>query len=55
MEASTRFTRQNVQAVRLLLALGVRKMDLLAAPWVEFDLAAAVWHLPANASAALTM
>jgi integrase len=46
--ASPGFTRPNELAVRLLLALGVRKMELLAAPWTEFDLDAAVWHLPAK-------
>lgn len=38
--------RDNELAVKLLLALGVRKMELLAAQWQEFDLDAGVWHLP---------
>lgn len=47
MDQSRRFSRENALAVRLLLTLGVRKMELLAAPWIEFDLDARVWHLPA--------
>jgi len=38
---------ENDSAVRLLLMLGVRKMELLAAPIQEFDLDGATWHLPA--------
>jgi integrase len=34
--------------VYLLLALGVRKMELLAARWNEFDIDAGIWHLPAS-------
>ncbi|MDE1546296.1 tyrosine-type recombinase/integrase [Dechloromonas agitata] len=41
-----RFSIENMHAVRLLLLLAVRKEELVAAPWSEFDLAAAVWHLP---------
>ncbi|MGZ8216275.1 tyrosine-type recombinase/integrase [Methylomagnum sp.] len=48
MDESASFSRQNLLSVRLLLALGVRKMELLAAPWAEFDLDAAVWSLPAK-------
>jgi integrase len=44
------FGRDNELAVRLLLMLGVRKMELLAAKWVEFDLDANVWMLPAEPS-----
>jgi integrase len=47
MKDSASFSRENELAVRLLLVLGVRKMELLAAPWSEFDLDGAVWHLPA--------
>jgi integrase len=50
MDQSRHFSRQNALAVRLLLMLGVRKMELLAAPWSEFDLEARVWHLPAARS-----
>jgi integrase len=47
MKDSKSFSRENELAVRLLLLLGVRKMELLAAPWSEFDLDGAVWRLPA--------
>lgn len=40
------FTIQNVYAVRLLLLLAVRKEELIAAQWKEFDLDGAVWNLP---------
>lgn len=43
---SGRFTIQNHYAVRLLLLLAVRKEELIAAPWSEFDLDGGVWHLP---------
>lgn len=47
------FSEDNLLAIRLLLALCVRKGELLGARWVEFDLdgetqAGAVWHLPAS-------
>lgn len=41
-----RFSVENLYAVRLLLLLAVRKEELVAAPWSEFDLDGAVWHLP---------
>ena len=40
------FTVENLYAVRLLLLLAVRKEELIAAQWREFDLDGAVWHLP---------
>ena len=40
------FTIENLYAVRLLLLLAVRKEELIAAQWSEFDLDGAVWHLP---------
>jgi integrase len=40
------FSIENLYAVRLLLLLAVRKEELVAAPWREFDLENAVWHLP---------
>ncbi|MFO1430518.1 MAG: tyrosine-type recombinase/integrase [Candidatus Competibacteraceae bacterium] len=40
------FGRENALAIKLLLALCVRKMELLAARWEEFDLDAGVWELP---------
>jgi len=39
---------ENDSAVRLLLMLGVRKMELIGAPIHEFDLDKAIWHLPAE-------
>ena len=42
------FTRDNYLACCLLLVLGVRKNELLQAPWAEFDLTNAVWYLPKN-------
>lgn len=40
------FSIQNLYAVRLLLLLAVRKEELIAAQWKEFDLDGAVWNLP---------
>jgi integrase len=40
------FSLENALAVKLLLLLAVRKQELTAARWAEFDLDAAVWHLP---------
>ena len=40
------FGGDNILAIKLLLALCVRKGELLAAKWKEFDLDNAVWHLP---------
>jgi len=42
------FSRENELALKLLLLLAVRKQELTAAPWEEFDLDAAVWNLPAE-------
>lgn len=47
-EAGQSFGRDNELAAKLLLALGVRKMELLAAQWQEFNLESGVWSLPAN-------
>lgn len=47
-EKAGTFTIENHYAVRLLLLLGVRKEELIAAPWSEFDLDAGIWHLPAE-------
>lgn len=41
-----RFSVENMYAIRLLLLLAVRKEELIAARWEEFDLDKAVWHLP---------
>ena len=45
MRSTPNFGRQNELAVWLLLALCVRKMELLSAKWSEFDLPNAVWTL----------
>lgn len=45
MKATQNFGRENELAVWLLLALCVRKMELLSAQWTDFDMAAGVWHL----------
>jgi len=42
--------RDNELAFRLLLLLGVRKGELVAASWGEFELDAGLWRLPANRS-----
>ncbi len=47
------FGDDNLLAIKLLLALCVRKGELLGAKWTEFDLdgetqAGAVWHLPGS-------
>jgi len=45
MRTTPNFGRENELAVWLLLALCVRKMELLSARWAAFDLAAGVWTL----------
>lgn len=44
------FTRDNYLAVALLLALGVRKGELIAAKWSEFDFEKQLWHMPKERS-----
>lgn len=44
------FTRDNYLAVALLLVLGVRKGELVAARWAEFEFDKALWHLPKERS-----
>lgn len=39
-------SRENELTFKIILALGVRKMELCAAEWSEFDLTNGVWHLP---------
>jgi integrase len=46
MEKQSAFGGDNILAVKLLLALCVRKSELLASKWKEFDLEDSVWHLP---------
>ncbi|MFK5927203.1 MAG: tyrosine-type recombinase/integrase [Desulfuromusa sp.] len=45
-----KFKRENYLATALLIALGVRKGELIAAKWCEFDLDAALWKIPAARS-----
>lgn len=47
---SDQFTRENYLAVALLLVLGVRKGELIAAEWSEFDIEAAIWDMPEERS-----
>lgn len=46
MRLAKGFSIENDRAIRLLLLLCCRKMELCAARWSEFDLDGAVWHLP---------
>ncbi len=41
-------SRENELTFKIILALGVRKMELCAAEWSEFDLDNEVWHLLAR-------
>ncbi len=50
MRTAKGFSRQNELTFKLLLALCVRKMELCAARWEEFDLDNAIWHLPEERS-----
>ncbi|ECT6792520.1 site-specific integrase [Salmonella enterica subsp. enterica serovar Derby] len=50
MRTAKGFSRQNEITFKLLLALCVRKMELCAARWEEFDLNEAVWRLPEERS-----
>ena len=42
------FGRDNEIAVKLLLVLACRKMELFAAKWVEFDLEKKLWRIPSS-------
>lgn len=44
------FTRENYLACALLVCLGVRKGELIAAQWSEFDFDKMIWKLPSNRS-----
>lgn len=41
-------TRENYLAILILLLLGIRKGELIAAKWSEFDLSKKIWDLPAE-------
>ncbi|MBE0459881.1 tyrosine-type recombinase/integrase [Pseudoalteromonas prydzensis] len=45
---SDQFTRENYIACLFLVCLGIRKQELIAAKWFEFDLDNYVWMLPAE-------
>ena len=47
-ENSNQFARENYLAVVLLLSLGVRKGELVAAQWSEFNLTDKLWHMPSE-------
>ena len=49
-EHNNQFTRENYLAVSLLLTLAVRKGELIAAEWTEFDLDKALWEIPEGRS-----
>lgn len=46
MRTAKGFSHENLLTVKLILMLAVRKQELTAARWEEFDLDSAVWHLP---------
>ncbi|MBX9265978.1 tyrosine-type recombinase/integrase [Chromobacterium violaceum] len=50
MKLARGFSVENDLAIRLLLLLCVRKMELCAARKEEFDLPAGIWHLPGERS-----
>ncbi len=47
-ENADQFTRENYIACLLLVCFGVRKTELIAAQWAEFDFENLVWTLPAS-------
>lgn len=49
-ENNDQFTRENYLACALLVCLGVRKGELVAAKWEEFELEKNVWHIPKGRS-----
>lgn len=49
-ENSDQFTRENYLATALLLTLGVRKGELIAAKWNEFDAERKLWNIPQERS-----
>jgi len=49
-EHADSFARDNYLACALLVTLGVRKAELIQAPWVEFDLDKDIWRLPKERS-----
>ncbi len=47
MKTAKGFSVENDLCIKLLLALAVRKGELIGASWSEFDFDAGIWHLPA--------
>lgn len=47
---SDQFTRENTLAAALLVCLGVRKGELIAARWEEFETNKKLWHIPQERS-----
>jgi integrase len=48
MREAIGFSVENGLSIKLLLLLAVRKSELIAARWSEFDLDKALWYLPAE-------
>lgn len=48
MREAKGFSVENALTIKLLLLLAVRKQELTAARWSEFDLSRGVWNLPAG-------
>lgn len=49
-ENHNQFTRDNYLATALLVSLAVRKGELIAAKWEEFDFESELWHMPQERS-----
>ncbi|MEZ5536390.1 MAG: site-specific integrase [Thiolinea sp.] len=49
-ENHEQFARENYLAAALLVTLGVRKGELIAAKWEEFETGKQLWHLPEERS-----
>lgn len=47
---SDQFTRENYLATALLVSLGIRKGELIAARWEEFETSKQLWHIPQERS-----
>lgn len=48
MQEASGFSVENGFTIKLLLLLAVRKSELIAARWSEFDLKKGIWYLPAE-------
>ncbi len=49
-EYNNQMTRENYLAIALLVTLGVRKGELIAATWEEFEIEKQLWHIPKGRS-----